>query len=271
MLLISPSDFHVFDKRFNHPVNQDGFSWDVVLYFSIPFIVVIGALVYTWFRNGGEFWKENGFPANFKYSDKNYAKILIAFGCVISAREEDYVLREKLSWINTYLNKNSGKSVVDVLGTYEYIVSRGINIQKLVAWANKNLGQTEKVSLLEFVIQLANTDGSINSGESEFIFYLLRKLQVSLDSLTPSVKDLLIEDRKTSFNTQKSLAHYFKILGLPETATPLQVKSAYRKLVKIHHPDNNRRSGEVEKRMHVGRFLEIQQAYEILTSPRGGR
>ena len=50
--------------------------------------------------------------------------------------------------------------------------------------------------------------------------------------------------------------NYYKILGVDKTATMSEIKSAYKKLCKIHHPD---KGGDEEK------FKEISQAYEILS------
>jgi DnaJ-domain-containing protein 1 len=52
----------------------------------------------------------------------------------------------------------------------------------------------------------------------------------------------------------------FSILGLSQDATDDQIKSAYRKLVKQHHPDRNP-SGEQET------IRAINSAYETLTDP----
>ncbi|MEW6155617.1 MAG: molecular chaperone DnaJ [Actinomycetota bacterium] len=50
---------------------------------------------------------------------------------------------------------------------------------------------------------------------------------------------------------------FYKALGVPETATEDQVRRAYRKLAKQHHPDANPGSEE--------RFKEITAAYEVLS------
>lgn len=50
-----------------------------------------------------------------------------------------------------------------------------------------------------------------------------------------------------------------KILGVSENASEVDVKKAYRRLAKIHHPDIS--GGDPE------RFLEISQAYEYLINP----
>lgn len=56
----------------------------------------------------------------------------------------------------------------------------------------------------------------------------------------------------------------YEILGVSETATSEEIKKAYRKLAKEHHPDTNSDWSEEEKKMHVEFFSEITDAYEIL-------
>jgi hypothetical protein len=55
-----------------------------------------------------------------------------------------------------------------------------------------------------------------------------------------------------------SLRKYFNILGLPESATPEEVRRQYRKLVMQYHPDKNPSNQAKEK------FLLITDAYEII-------
>src|SRR3954453_12760946 len=50
---------------------------------------------------------------------------------------------------------------------------------------------------------------------------------------------------------------YYKVLGVPETATDKEIRRAYRKLAKEHHPDSN--PG------HEERFKEISAAYDVLS------
>ena len=49
---------------------------------------------------------------------------------------------------------------------------------------------------------------------------------------------------------------YYKTLGVPRTATADEIKKAYRKLARKHHPD----AGGDE-----GKFKEINEAYEVLS------
>lgn len=51
---------------------------------------------------------------------------------------------------------------------------------------------------------------------------------------------------------------YYKILGIPRTASKDEIKSAYRKLAKQYHPDVNKEAGAEEK------FRQVQEAYDTL-------
>lgn len=55
---------------------------------------------------------------------------------------------------------------------------------------------------------------------------------------------------------------YYKILGLDKTATDEEIKKAYRKLARKHHPDLNPNNAESQKK-----FQQINEANEVLSDP----
>ena len=55
---------------------------------------------------------------------------------------------------------------------------------------------------------------------------------------------------------------YYKILGLDKNAKPADIKSAYRKLARKHHPDLNPNDKDAHKR-----FQQINEANEVLSDP----
>ena len=55
---------------------------------------------------------------------------------------------------------------------------------------------------------------------------------------------------------------YYKILGIDKTATPKDVKTAYRKLARKYHPDLNPNNKDANKN-----FQQINEANEVLSDP----
>lgn len=55
---------------------------------------------------------------------------------------------------------------------------------------------------------------------------------------------------------------YYKILGLEKSASEKEIKKAFRRLARQHHPDVNPGDAKAEER-----FKEINEAYEVLSDP----
>ena len=55
---------------------------------------------------------------------------------------------------------------------------------------------------------------------------------------------------------------YYQTLGIPRTATPAEIKKAYRKLARQHHPDVKPGDAAAE-----ARFKAINEAHEVLADP----
>ena len=66
-----------------------------------------------------------------------------------------------------------------------------------------------------------------------------------------------------TYTTDKS--KYYTILGLNKNASQDEIKKAYHKLAKEHHPDKFVNSSDSEKKYHENKMKEINDAYENLT------
>ena len=63
------------------------------------------------------------------------------------------------------------------------------------------------------------------------------------------------------------MTDYYEILGVPRDASPEQIKKAYRKLAREHHPDVSGEEAGTDDR-----FKDVSRAYDVLgelnTKPR---
>src|SRR5690242_19541458 len=55
---------------------------------------------------------------------------------------------------------------------------------------------------------------------------------------------------------------YYATLGLPRTASQADIKKAFRKLARQHHPDVNKGDAKAEQK-----FKEVSEANEVLSDP----
>jgi DnaJ-class molecular chaperone len=56
---------------------------------------------------------------------------------------------------------------------------------------------------------------------------------------------------------------YYKVLGVSETASEEEIKRAYRRLAKKHHPDAN----PTNRKPSEEKFKQISEAYDVLSDP----
>ncbi|KAH7029377.1 DnaJ domain-containing protein [Microdochium trichocladiopsis] len=123
---------------------------------------------------------------------------------------------------------------------------------------------------------------ALQRDENSFFGLLYKaKTQLDADDYEPCIATLqkaseIRPDKRDLVNTLMQKAQlelkrsktkdYYKVLGVARDADERQIKSAYRKLSKIHHPDKAAKQGltkeDAEKKM-----ASINEAYEVLSTP----
>ena len=121
-----------------------------------------------------------------------------------------------------------------------------------------NMGQSERLQLLNFLVMISQADGVVSTEEVTALKEVALYLGLSnaeIDSML-NLKGNSIEDA-------------YKVLEVSPDATDDEVRKAYRKLALKHHPDRVATLGEDVRNAAQKKFQEINTAKERIYKARG--
>jgi DnaJ like chaperone protein len=127
------------------------------------------------------------------------------------------------------------------------------------------------------LISIATADGLLSKTELKVIQNLARLASISPATLMQTLK--LFEFKREQTYQQKSgqyksssntiaLRKAYDLLEVAADAPMDELKKAYRKLAKIHHPDKVSHLGEVNQRKAKEKFQIIVDAYDLIKEKR---
>jgi DnaJ like chaperone protein len=146
----------------------------------------------------------------------------------------------------------------------------------LAARIATGLGESELDSLFCWCCLVAFADGRFHDGEHA----ALRDVQKGLGIPGPRARMLFHlaraqfvggdhrgeRERPSGTTAAATRQGALAVLGLPDDATPDQIRKRHRELVRKFHPDAQPSLGPVAQREATERFTAIQRAYETLTA-----
>lgn len=120
-----------------------------------------------------------------------------------------------------------------------------------------NLQYEERLQLLNFLAMIARSDNNVCQAEID----ALKEVAISMGLSATEVESLLNLGGK-------SIDEAYKVLEIDSTATDDEVKAAYRKLARKHHPDRVASLGEDVRKAAEEKFRQINEAKEIIYKSR---
>ncbi|MFT6280196.1 MAG: DnaJ like chaperone protein [Salibacteraceae bacterium] len=147
--------------------------------------------------------------------------------------------------------------------------SNPVNEKLVVKWLNIHISdRSKKMHIMYFLAGLAHVDGSINNREMKMLHSINALLHLSPKEFQSVIGMYQQRQRRKakpgSYTKQSALKLAFEILGVSDQALKDEIKKAYRKLVKVHHPDRFVNESKNQQDLANERFIEIQKAYEVI-------
>ncbi|OHD18263.1 MAG: hypothetical protein A2Y34_05860 [Spirochaetes bacterium GWC1_27_15] len=176
--------------------------------------------------------------------------IKLCYGLV--NQKEDILLTE-VDTIKQFLRKEFGIdklyiSKVDLIFSNLMDDKSNLNVDSVIHSINHYCSYDEKQKIIELLFVVAVSDKNISKEEIDYIHNVYHKLKVKLNDYL-KIKNKFIKEE----------LEYYKILGVNESATDAEIKTAYRKLVNLHHPDKVKEADYDKEK-----FQQIVKAYNEL-------
>ncbi|KIH89118.1 and tpr domain containing protein [Sporothrix brasiliensis 5110] len=167
------------------------------------------------------------------------------------------------------------------------VATRAASLRRIRAHCRFARGEVEEgVGDLQHVLHLKPGDVSPFLVISAINFYALGDLEKGMSHLDAEQYEAAIEtlkkakearvDQSDYINTlineadvllrRSKIKDYYKVIGVARDADDRQIKAAYRRLSKLHHPDKAAKQG-LTKEAAEKKMAEINEAYEVLSDP----
>jgi len=124
---------------------------------------------------------------------------------------------------------------------------------------NKQVNHKSRLQIIHFLFAIANSDGNLDKEELIIIKKIAQYFWIS---------EYDFNSIEAMFNKKQNLSSSYTILGITTSATDLEIKKAYRKMVKKYHPDKLQGVGEDVVKMANEKFQSVKDAYDLIRKKR---
>lgn len=205
---------------------------------------------------------------NFRQQAENYSNgtqsgdfeisLLILSSFVIKA--DGKIDPRELDFVRSYFVKMYGKDRANhAFRLFKGIIkTEQVSVRQISLQIRQQMQHASRLQLMHYLFALAKADGLVTPDELDMLYKISGYLNINLHDFN-SIKAMFYKDAESAY----------KILEIDKSATDNELKAAYRKLVKKHHPDKVRHLGEEHLKGAEEKFLKIQEAYEQIKKERG--
>ncbi|ATB26708.1 TerB family tellurite resistance protein [Melittangium boletus] len=194
-------------------------------------------------------------------AQRHFARHLCALFIEV-ARADGELVRDEVRVVREYFAERLryGPEALDLVRRFlKEHLARPPSLEDSAAACRDELNVPSRLLLLDALYGLALVDGQLHRAEQE----TLRRVAQGLGLTEEQLRSV------TARHFGDGEVHYTR-LGLTPDASDADVKSAFRRLAAMHHPDRVAQLGPGAVEEASRRFQEIREAYDKIRGLRGG-
>ena len=187
-------------------------------------------------------------------------EISLLFLAAVVIKADGKILQKELDYVRSYFVQMYGKDRANnAFKLFKGIINdSSLSTQEVCTQIKNNMSLESRTQLIHFLFAIAKSDGHVADIEVQTIQSIANYLYINQASFD-SIKAMFYDNSESAY----------LILEVTKLATNDEVKKAYRRLVKEHHPDKLAYLGEEHLKGAQEKFQKIQEAYETIKKERG--
>lgn len=232
------------------------------LLFGLLCCLIFSTVTKKWETESGGYLK--------KISNKVLESITKLSYIVMKANES--ITTAELYAFRDYMLHNFGSgAAADAIEYMKYLKHQKISSQKPAQILNAKLNYSEKMQIMQYLFQLATSDGRIEAIEFEVLGQIAEEMQIlqtdfiylknAYNNMYNRRYSSNQKQQSSSIRSSSSLESAYAVLGLKSTDNDAEIKAVYRRLAIANHPDKVQHLGETAHNEAEKRFSQINEAY----------
>lgn len=207
------------------------------------------------------FTSSNGYNSQQAYqrtSTGDFTSSLLVLSAAVM-KADGKVLKSELEYVKQFYIRQFGEAKTkQQLKALRELLKEEINLRDVGHQIRYQMQYASRLQLLHYLFGIAQADSNISKEETIMIQKIAGLIGISsLDF--ESIKAMFVRD----------LGSDYKVLEITQDASNDEIKKAYRKMAKKHHPDKVIHLGEDVQKQAEEKFRNVQEAYENLKKTRG--
>ena len=186
-----------------------------------------------------------------------FVSLLVLSSAVIKA--DGKTLQSEVECVRNFFRSNFGEQAAQqAVQILQQLDSQQVNIYSVGDQIAANMNYSQRLQLLQYLVQIAMADGEFAKAETSVIECIGSVIKLT-DSDVSSIISMYYKEELSAY----------KVLEISPNATDDEVRAAYRRMAMKNHPDRVSTLGPEVQQAAAERFRQISEAYETIKKERG--